>query len=306
LDTAKKPFSIKSAARGARMTQKIYSMTGSSSKVYVGEIADFSIDITTVNLRYLECYFKLPDSLKHLESKLRLLVQTYLKRGKVDCLISFKENSNLNLQLQEGYLQKLKNTLSTLTQLFPNATINALELLNYPGVLGQDPLFQQKLDEMILQKFELGLQEVLSARSLEGDKLVRALLQKLDLMSDQLTVISEQLSSLTALERQRLQQKISELAVNLDPQRLEQEVVLAAQKSDIAEEYDRLCAHISNTRAILQEGGQCGKKLDFLMQEVNREANTMASKAGNLEITKVAVELKVLIEQAREQVQNLE
>ncbi|MCR5535897.1 MAG: YicC family protein [Succinivibrio sp.] len=288
------------------MTQDIYSMTGSSSKVYVGDVADFSIDITTVNSRYLECYFKLPDALKHLESKLRILVQSHLKRGKLDCLISFKENNTQSLQLQTAYLHKLKQSLDTITAMFPSSSLNALELLNYPGVLGQDEKFQEHLDELILAKFELGLQEVLNTRRLEGEKLVKALHAKLDLMEVQLDLIHKQLSELVSLERERLVRKLKDLALNLDPQRLEQEVVMAAQKSDIAEEYDRLRAHIADTKTILQQGGQCGKKLDFLMQEFNREANTMASKASTLEITQIAVELKVLIEQTREQVQNLE
>lgn len=288
------------------MTAMIYSMTGSSSKVYVGSEAEFRVDITTVNSRYLECYFKLPDPLKHLESKLRILTQGYLKRGKLDCLIILKDNAPAALQLQPEYLAQLKTVLNQLHDLFPHATLNALELLNYPGVLGQDPHYQQRLDELVLQHFELCLGEVVATRRQEGDKLVTALMEKLSLMSVQLEVIRAKLSVLTGLERQRLCRKLEDLKLNLDPQRLEQEVVLAAQKSDIAEEYDRLCAHIADTKTILSQGGTCGKKLDFLMQEFNREANTMASKASTLEITKIAVELKVLIEQAREQVQNLE
>ncbi len=284
----------------------IKSMTGSASVPVTGSFADFTIDITTVNSRFLEVYLKMPDTLRHLDAKLRALVAEKLTRGKVDCVLSLKINSGSALNINQDFLLSLKNALAVIKGALPDSSVNALEVLNYPGVLGQDPNLQEKIDEAVLKGFEKALDEVVANRVREGAKLTKALNDRLDLIEKELDAVAPQLADLTNLERARISEKIKKMQLDVDPARFEQEVAMAAQKSDIEEEYDRLRSHISEARQVLGKGGICGKRLDFLTQEFNREANTMASKASNLSITKTAVELKVLIEQLREQCQNIE
>lgn len=284
----------------------VCSMTGSANIQHPGECFDFSIDLISVNSRFLEIYLRLPDSLRHLDATLRTMLKGRLTRGKIDVIINLKVNEQNALNINETFLGTLSSAVSTIKQHFPQATVNALELLQFPGVLGQKQDLQEIIDEKITSTFADAIEILLKNRKLEGQRLVAELENKLKLISLELDKIEPVLKELSSLERQRLLDKVQDLLPSLDPQRLEQEVVLAAQKSDIAEEYDRLRSHISETYNILRNGGNCGKRLDFLMQEFNREANTMASKASSLNVTKTAVELKVLIEQLREQVQNIE
>lgn len=181
-----------------------------------------------------------------------------------------------------------------------------MEVLNYPGVICQPENIQDEIDAKVIEQFSKTMDELIQNRASEGNKLSQVLLSRLDLISTQADIIQEQLARLVQTERARILSKISSLNVEIDSGRLEQEVAIAAQKADVGEEYDRLRAHIQEVKTILNKGGVCGKRLDFMMQEFNRESNTLASKAANLDITQVAVELKVLIEQMREQVQNIE
>ena len=284
----------------------VKSMTGSASISENNKIASLSIDISSVNSRYLEIFLKIPDKLRHLDSQLRALIQSKLSRGKLDCFINYNLNLDESLNINQKTLDALTKALSTIKDSLPNSSINALEILNYPGVLKQEEHLQEKVDELILKDFEKALDELVKTRQSEGSKLKEALLTRLDLVSKQTDIVEKSLKVLVVNERQRLKDKIANFGVDVDPQRIEQEVALAAQRSDVEEEYDRLRAHIKEVKAILDKGGICGKRLDFMMQEFNRETNTLASKAATLDITQVAIELKVLIEQMREQVQNIE
>lgn len=284
----------------------IKSMTGSASIADNNKIANLNIDISSVNSRYLEIFLKIPDNLRHLDSQLRALIQSKLSRGKLDCFINYNLNLDESLNINQKTLDALTKALSTIKDSLPNSSINALEILNYPGVLKQEEHLQEKVDELILKDFEKALDELVKTRQSEGSKLKEALLTRLDLVSKQTDIVEKSLKVLVVNERHRLKDKIANFGVDVDPQRIEQEVALAAQRSDVEEEYDRLRAHIKEVKAILDKGGICGKRLDFMMQEFNRETNTLASKAATLDITQVAIELKVLIEQMREQVQNIE
>ena len=284
----------------------IKSMTGSASIADNNKIANLNIDISSVNSRYLEIFLKIPDNLRHLDSQLRALIQSKLSRGKLDCFINYNLNLDESLNINQKTLDALTKALSTIKDSLPNSSINALEILNYPGVLKQEEHLHEKVDELILKDFEKALDELVKTRQSEGSKLKEALLTRLDLVSKQTDIVEKSLKVLVVNERQRLKDKIANFGVDVDPQRIEQEVALAAQRSDVEEEYDRLRAHIKEVKAILDKGGICGKRLDFMMQEFNRETNTLASKAATLDITQVAIELKVLIEQMREQVQNIE
>lgn len=284
----------------------IFSMTGSANCIISIDLADLNIDITSVNGRYLELNFKMPDSLRHLESKLREAFQKKLKRGKVDCYITLSQNLKSTLKVNKSALEQLSIAIKTIEKDIGGISTNALEILNYPGIQVQDENVQSKIDDFVLNSLETAISKLVTARAHEGEKLKLAIQSRLESIEKELLPVEKALSELVFKEREKIKAKIAELSIEIDPNRIEQEVTLVAQKADVREEYDRLKAHIKEVRSILQTGGICGKRLDFMMQEFNREANTLASKASSLDITKVAVELKVLIEQMREQVQNIE
>ena len=285
----------------------IHSMTGSASKLINSQLANINIDISSVNGRYLEIYLKLPDNLRHLDSKLRALCQEKLTRGKLDCYITYALNAQASLNIDANQLEALSEALNQVEKTIPNAcNLNPMEILQYPGILKQPANIQDLIDEQVLENFAKALDSLVKTRESEGKKLKQALQVRLDLIEKQADLIEVQLANLTKIEREKILKKIEDLKIEIDPQRIEQEVAIIAQKADVEEEYDRLRAHIKEVRSILDKGGICGKRLDFMMQEFNRESNTLASKASNLDITRIAVELKVLIEQMREQVQNIE
>lgn len=285
----------------------IHSMTGSASKLVNSQLANINIDISSVNGRYLEIYLKLPDNLRHLDSKLRALCQEKLTRGKLDCYITYALNAQASLNIDANQLEALSEALNQVEKTIPNAcNLNPMEILQYPGILKQPANIQDLIDEQVLENFAKALDSLVKTRESEGEKLKLALQVRLDLIEKQADLIEAQLTNLTKIEREKILKKIEDLKIEIDPQRIEQEVAIIAQKADVEEEYDRLRAHIKEVRSILDKGGICGKRLDFMMQEFNRESNTLASKASNLDITRIAVELKVLIEQMREQVQNIE
>lgn len=286
--------------------EPIFSMTGSANCIISSDIAALNIDITSINGRFLELNFKMPDSLRHLESKLREAFQKHLKRGKVDCYITLSHNLKSTLKVDKSALEQLSIAIKTIEKSIGGISTNSLEILNYPGIQVQDENVQSKIDEFILNSLETAINKLVTARVHEGEKLKLAIQSRLESIEKELLPVEKALSELVSKEREKIKAKIAELSIEIDPNRIEQEVTLAAQKADVREEYDRLKAHIKEVRSILQTGGICGKRLDFMMQEFNREANTLASKASSLDITKVAVELKVLIEQMREQVQNIE
>lgn len=285
----------------------IHSMTGSASKLVNSQLANINIDISSVNGRYLEIYLKLPDNLRHLDSKLRALCQEKLTRGKLDCYITYALNAQASLNIDANQLEALSEALNQVEKTIPNAcNLNPMEILQYPGILKQPANIQDLIDDQVLENFAKALDSLVKTRESEGKKLKQALQVRLDLIEKQADLIEVQLANLTKIEREKILKKIEDLKIEIDPQRIEQEVAIIAQKADVEEEYDRLRAHIKEVRSILDKGGICGKRLDFMMQEFNRESNTLASKASNLDITRIAVELKVLIEQMREQVQNIE
>ena len=285
----------------------IHSMTGSASKLVNSQLANINIDISSVNGRYLEIYLKLPDNLRHLDSKLRALCQEKLTRGKLDCYITYALNAQASLNIDANQLEALSEALNQVEKTIPNAcNLNPMEILQYPGILKQPANIQDLIDEQVLENFAKALDSLVKTRESEGKKLKQALQVRLDLIEKQADLIEVQLTNLTKIEREKILKKIEDLKIEIDPQRIEQEVAIIAQKADVEEEYDRLRAHIKEVRSILDKGGICGKRLDFMMQEFNRESNTLASKASNLDLTRIAVELKVLIEQMRAQVQNIE
>ena len=284
----------------------IFSMTGAASVQFNSNELSFSITLKTVNNRFLDIYFKLSDNILPLESKFRSLCAEYLKRGKIECSISTLINSSELSDIDENELEKLSKKLNLIKKHIDFAQINALEILNTPGILKNGSGINEEIEKKLTEGFKIALEKLIESRMREGEKLKNSLLFLLDNVEVCVQKIKPMLDKIVSGQRQKLLDKIATFDIEVDENRVEQEVVLAAQKADVQEEYDRLCSHIIEVRNILQKGGLVGKRLDIMMQELNRESNTLASKASSIDLTKIAVDLKVLIEQMREQIQNLE
>lgn len=267
------------------------------------------VELRSVNHRYLDCHFKTPDSLRALEPKLREALAKTLGRGKVDCFIRASEgSSDRSLSLDEVRLKEVLSSLARIRETSPEVTApSSLEVLQFPGVCksgdGNDDAMLQK---QAFNVFSRALAKLNESREREGAQLATFLEQRLAAIKAEVTSLRKETPALRGRQEARLRKRLADLDEPTDPGRIEQELVLLLQKSDVDEELDRLAAHIEEVERILAKGGPCGRRLDFLMQELNREANTLSSKATATTTTQSAVELKVLIEQMREQVQNIE
>ncbi|MFB9886179.1 YicC/YloC family endoribonuclease [Balneatrix alpica] len=287
------------------MTQ---SMTAFARKEVQRNWGSLVWEIRSVNHRYLEPHFRLPDTLREMESALRERLRQQLSRGKVECSLRYQLNSGADsLSINQDLLENLLLVCDQVQELLPKtAKLNPLEVLQWPGILQSSEQDMSELLEDGLDAFDLALQELIASRSREGQELAQLIQQRLDAMSKIVEKVRDLLPTILERQRQQLLDKFADLQLELDPQRLEQEMVMLAQKADVAEELDRLDTHIIEVRRVLRQNGSIGRRLDFLMQELNREANTLSSKSIVAETTQQAVELKVLIEQMREQVQNIE
>lgn len=265
-------------------------------------------ELRSVNQRFLETYFRLPEAFRQLEMGLRERLRSILTRGKVECSlrIELKSNQNNGLSLNQDYAKQVISSLQWLKETANEGEINLVDILRFPGVVDAQSQDLDQVSQDLLAGFEQILADFIAMRGREGANVHRLIQQRLDTIAEETAKVQAQMPSILQWQKDRLSQRFDELNVQLDPQRLEQEMVLLAQRVDVAEELDRLQLHIKETTAILQKGGAVGRKLDFMMQELNREANTLASKSINADVTNSAVELKVLIEQMREQIQNLE
>lgn len=266
------------------------------------------IELRSVNHRYLDLHFKLPDSLRALEPRMRETLGKALKRGKVDCFIRTQDGEGQDsLRINEQRLQALLAALERIGASAPGlASPDSLSLLQFPGVCdGQnaDDASAQREAEAL---FHTALASLRDNRLREGQQLAAFLKLRLAAIAREVAAVRAELPELRERQEARLRKRLDELELPVDPGRLEQELVLLLQKSDVDEELDRLDAHIQEITRVIDTGGPCGRRLDFLMQELNREANTLSSKAIANSTTQSAVELKVLIEQMREQVQNVE
>ncbi|MCG6200041.1 YicC/YloC family endoribonuclease [Psychromonas antarctica] len=286
----------------------IYSMTAFARKQFKGDWGIAVWEIRSVNQRYLETYFRLPEQFRGLEIKLKDIFRKRLQRGKIECNLRFEASSgnenalSMNCELAAQLIQNAQWVLDTAG----SGTLNPIDILKWPGVM-QAP--EQDLDLIsieLMAGFEETLEEFIDARIDEGSNLSVFIEQRLAAISVQASKVRASMPEVQAWQKARILKKFEDASVDLDSTRVEQELVLLAQKSDVAEELDRLDSHISEARNVLKKGGPVGRRLDFMMQEFNREANTLGSKVINSEITAVAVECKVLIEQMREQVQNIE
>lgn len=285
-----------------------YSMTAFARKEKNYEFGTLQIEIKSVNQRYLEPSFRLHDTLRPTELKLRELLKQKVKRGKVEITIKFRSAmGDANLDIDKERLKAVTKVLENIQRQVDNtAAINPIELMQYPGVLVDAELDLEQLHAELVTLFDLSLDELLAGRQREGEVLNNAIKERLTEIEKIVANIRAELPEWVQAFRDNLKEKVQKLGAEVDPDRLEQEVVLLAQKADVSEELDRLDGHIKECQSILKQKGAIGRKLDFLMQEFNREANTLGSKSTKESITRNAVQLKVLIEQMREQVQNIE
>ncbi|HXZ96269.1 MAG TPA: YicC/YloC family endoribonuclease [Burkholderiales bacterium] len=287
----------------------IHSMTGFAVITKELEHGALNLELRSVNHRYLDIQMRLPEELRLLEPALREVIVNGMVRGKVDCRLGFEPlsaaphpprlNANLLSQLAELNLE-VKAAL-------PDArSLSTADILLWPGMLGRDILSAESLRDTCITLLKNALAELHLTRSREGEKLKALLLERIEKMEQLVFAASQRLPEIMAAYREKLGGRLREALVNLEDERIRQEFALFAAKIDVDEELTRLSSHLAETKMTLDRGGAVGKRLDFLMQELNREANTLGSKSVDTGVSRMAMELKVLIEQMREQIQNIE
>ena len=273
------------------------------------EQGELTCEVRSVNHRYLELSLRLDECFRSLEMPIRKLFTEKLSRGKVDAVLRYKipaaglSKVNIDRNLAKSVVDNCEviAELSTLA-----APIDPVKVLQWPGVLKTESLDQVALHSSIMTLVRAAIDELIVTRETEGAALKTMIAQRCLLIDGIARDVRRRMPEILTQHQQRLQERVTELKVSLDPERLEQEMVLLAQKSDVAEELDRLESHVVEVQNVLQRDEPTGRRLDFLMQELNREANTLGSKSINTETTNHTVQLKVLIEQMREQIQNIE
>ena len=287
--------------------QPILSMTGFAASETRFPAGLLLVELRAVNHRYLELNVKIEDSLRQFEPQVRELLQRRLGRGKVECRLSLKSDAAAStLALNPAMVGQIAQTLKDLHQYFPQAQpVNLVDVFKLPGVLQTEAVEAEALAQSVQNGLTQAIDELIAARQREGEKLKQVLLDRLQGVREQIAIVKPLLPQLIQQYQEKLTAKLRE-ALQADDDRVRQEMVLYAQRIDVDEELARLHAHISEMDRILAAGGAMGKKLDFLMQEMNREANTLGSKSVSIETTRVSMQLKVLIEQMREQIQNIE
>jgi uncharacterized protein (TIGR00255 family) len=287
----------------------IYSMTAFARRQLDEEWGSLTWEIRSVNHRYLENSIRLPETLRSLEPAIRESIRNKLNRGKIECQLRYQpsqqleEQLNLNLEL----IAQLSEASETVQQIASDAqAMTVAEILRWPGAILERDTDVSELEEKALQLFDQAIDELLATRNREGEEMGRLIEQRLQSITDIVIEVRGLMPEILQKQRSNIVTRLEELKPELDATRLEQELVLLAQKSDVDEELDRLDSHVREVSRVLKASGQKGRRLDFLMQELNREANTLSSKSVVAETTRSAVELKVLIEQMREQIQNIE
>lgn len=286
----------------------IRSMTAYASAETTGPAGTLSCELRTVNHRYLELSPRLPDELRNFESLLRERIATKLSRGKVDLTVRLRggESRTDTLEVNSALLSRLSELNLDMAALFPGIQVQLTELLRFPGVMQQKDIDPEAQKAALFDVLDRALEALTATREREGEKLGEILQDKLNGIERVVADVRDWMPQIRAALRTRLESRLADLKQPVDPGRLEQELVLQITRTDVDEELDRLTTHISETRRVLGLKEPVGRRLDFLMQEFNREANTLGSKSVDARSTNAAVELKVLIEQMREQVQNIE
>jgi uncharacterized protein (TIGR00255 family) len=285
------------------------SMTGFARREVRGDYGVLVWEVRSVNHRYLDMGLRLPEELRALEGECRERVANQVKRGKLDGQLRFEPaaGGQAAIKVDEARARAVIKAAANL----PSETahmdkVNPVDVLRWPGVVQEPPLDVAAVGQAALQLLDAALADLLAARSREGERTAAMLRERAAKIASIVVELRKHQAGMTGALREKLRARVEELKVQVDPQRLEQEIVMLAQRLDVAEELDRLGSHLKEFETTLKSGEAVGRRLDFLMQEFNREANTLGSKSQDAAITQQVVDLKVLIEQMREQVQNLE
>ena len=286
----------------------IASMTGFARRELAGTFGTLTCELRSVNHRYLEPGFRLPEELRPLESDLRQLLTKNLKRGKVDCTMHLRgsQAGERELRVDAAALERVAGAVRQVLVALPKADVDAVEVLRWPGVIETGTQDSEALLGAGRSLFQQTLDELGAMRLREGKRLGELIEQRCAGLAMLVVQVRGRLPEIQARARTRLNERVAELLAAVDRDRIEQELVMQLQRLDVAEELDRLTGHIEETRRVMGSGEAAGRRLDFLMQELNREANTLASKSQDLDTTRITVDMKVLVEQMREQVQNVE
>lgn len=286
----------------------IFSMTGFARKEHKAEWGTAVWEIRSVNQRYLETFYRIPENFRALEPSLRDRLRKKLQRGKVECSlrINFNESNNSGFTVNEALVKQLIEAAHWVRNQGATRDIDPADILRWPGVMSTVEADMDGIQKELLALFDATLKEFIASRASEGENMKVLIEQRLNAIEGEADNVETNMPEILEWQKDRIRNKFAEAKLELDLTRVEQEMILIAQKSDVAEEIDRLRSHVTETHKILKQGGAVGRRLDFMMQEFNREANTLGSKSINTQVTKSAVELKVLIEQMREQIQNIE
>jgi uncharacterized protein (TIGR00255 family) len=287
----------------------IYSMTAFARQPIKSEWGNAHFEIRSVNQRFLETNFRMPEAYRSMEFALRDKLRKRLQRGKLD--ISLRVEYSPTEADAISINEKLAGQLIAAHQQLQSSAgveqpLQITDLMRWPGLVQTTELDRSEVEKELLAGFDQAIDALIDMRKREGESLIDIIQVRLDGIAEQVRIVRSKMPEIIQWQRDRLVNRFEEVKVELDPERLEQEMVMLAQKVDVDEELDRLETHLSEVARLLKKGGTIGRKLDFLMQELNREANTLGSKSISAETTAASVEIKVLIEQMREQIQNIE
>lgn len=287
----------------------IHSMTGYATASRELPWGAVSVELRSVNHRYLDVSFRVPDELRQAEQALRETISGAMTRGKIECRVSYvlRSNSEGGTELDSTLLAQVLELNARARAALPEARpLTVADILRWPGMLGTDDLPADELRATAGELLREALREFTAARAREGAKLAAVILERATEMRTRIAVVQPRIPMIIAAFQEKLNARLKEALVSADDERVRQEIALFINKIDVDEELSRLATHLDELQRILGKGGASGKRLDFLMQELNREANTLGSKSADIEVTRVAMDLKLLIEQMREQIQNIE
>ncbi len=288
----------------------IYSMTAFARAQREGEWGHLVCEMRSINHRYLEISLHLPEILRVFDMAVRERIRQKIKRGKIECAMRFQYPADVSgsmLEINEAYAKELCSAAEKISKYLDNpSAISPADILRFSGVLETREANLENLENELFVQIDQTIDELVAARAREGEELKQLFLQRMDAMQQEIAKVRKALPDIMTAQREKLLKRFTDVKLDLDPTRLEQEMVMFAQKIDVAEELERTETHIGEVRRVLKQGGPIGRRMDFLLQELNREANTLGSKSTDTVITHTAIEMKVLIEQVREQVQNIE
>jgi len=287
----------------------INSMTGYATAARELAWGSVSVELRSVNHRYLDVSFRMPDELRSAETALREAIAATVTRGKIECRVAYalRSGAKSSAELDDALLAQLLDLNTRVRHALPEARqLGVADILRWPGMLGADELPVEDLRATATELMPEVLREFTAARGREGEKLAAVILERAADMRTRIAVVQPRMPGIIAAFQDKLNTRLKEALVSADDERVRQEIALFVNKIDVDEELSRLATHLDELERILKKGGAAGKRLDFLMQELNREANTLGSKSADIEVTRVAMDLKLLIEQMREQIQNIE